>query len=225
MESPIKKQKTNHQGAIIHTIFSAGSRPVQLVHELGLENEIEIVMLDKIEQSRSEEHLKLNPNGRVPVYFEGERSNPTFVLVESVAIVLYLLEKYDKDHKLMLPADADPHKRGKMWQFLTYSPSELYRLSAELDEAKKVPEDKRDNALIEKLNKRFKTEFGPFLEKELGEKKYLLGDEYTVADLVISYDLLGLKWFGAFDGAEFPKLEAYYNRLADRPAFKATYPM
>jgi glutathione S-transferase len=115
------------------------------------------------------------------------------VLVESVAIVLYLLEKYDKDHKLMLPANADAHKRGKMWQFLQYAPAELYTLSAHLDEAKKVPEDKRDNELIEKLNKRFKTELGPFLEKELGEKQYLLGDEFTVADLVVSYDLLGLK--------------------------------
>jgi glutathione S-transferase len=68
MESPAKKQRINYHGTILHTIFSAGSRPVQLVHELGLQNEIEIVMLEKIEHSRSEEHLKLNPNGRVCTY-------------------------------------------------------------------------------------------------------------------------------------------------------------
>lgn len=141
----------------------------------------------------AENFAHLSARLQVPVYFEGDKLHPSFVLVESGAIVMYLLEKYDKEHKFLLPATADIHKRAKMHQFLQYGPAELYNLAAQLDEVKKAPEDKRDNDRLAKLNAKFKTEYGPFLEKELGQKQYLLGDEFTVADLVISYDLLGLK--------------------------------
>ena len=122
---------------------------------------------------------------QVPVYFEGDRENPTFILVESVAIVMYLLEKYDTQYKLLIPP-TDIQKRAKMFQFMHYASSTLYPLNADAH--------LQDNAAVmEKCVKQFKNEVVPFLTRELGDKQYLLGDQYTVADLLISYDLAGLR--------------------------------
>lgn len=66
---------------------------------------------------------------KVPVYFEGPQESPSFVLVESSAIVMYLLEKYDKNHVLLPKYDEisqQNHARAKMWQFFSFASSELY---------------------------------------------------------------------------------------------------
>lgn len=38
---------------------------------------------------------------------------------------MFLLEKYDKNHKF-LPKTDDSHARAKMWQFFSYGTAELY---------------------------------------------------------------------------------------------------
>ena len=70
------------------------------------------------------EHLKRQPNGKVPVLEDGNLS-----IFESGAILLYLVNKYDKEHKiwrsssyLLIEADSgsDPQFRWKImsWLFL-----------------------------------------------------------------------------------------------------------
>ena len=73
-------------------------RPRWMLQELQVPFESVWVNLIKGEH-RNREFLKLNPAGKVPVLVDGD-----LVLNESVAIVLYLAEKYPE--KGFLPTDA-----------------------------------------------------------------------------------------------------------------------
>eukprot|EP01122_Echinamoeba_exundans_P013428 TRINITY_DN5862_c0_g1_i1.p1 TRINITY_DN5862_c0_g1~~TRINITY_DN5862_c0_g1_i1.p1 ORF type:complete len:222 (+),score=61.53 TRINITY_DN5862_c0_g1_i1:119-784(+) len=208
------------EGTLIHAKGRVSSVVAMFIAELSLPIKIEV--LEKIEMTREPEHLKLNLNGRVPVYFEGSRENPTFVLVESAAIAMYLLEKYDKEHKL-LPKVGDLHKRAKTFQFFSFASCELYPFIAKSWEIMYRPGQtpERMGAELAELGKKWKNEYEPFLIKEIGDKKYLLGDDFSAADLIMSYTI-GMLAFGILD-AKSPVLYAYYQRLAQRPAFKSIF--
>ena len=77
-----------------------------------------------------------------------------------------------------------------------------------------LPEDARE-AQKKKLATRL-----DYVEKELGTKKFLLGDTFTVAD---GYLFNMLRWtaFTAIDLAKWPNLSAYSKRLEERPTVKA----
>ena len=54
------------------------------------------------------------------------------------------------------------------------------------------------------------------LAGELGDKRYLLGDEFTAADIMMAYGLQWAQQFGLLETR--PKLAAYLQRLLARPA-------
>jgi glutathione S-transferase len=72
---------------------------------------------------------------------------------------------------------------------------------------------KKDAA--EKIGKRF-----AYVEKELGEKPFLTGDTFTVAD---AYFFVMLTWAHhlGIDLKPYPKLEAYFTRVGSRPKVRA----
>ena len=68
-----------------------------VLQELGVEFEVVTINMLKGE-NRSPEFLAVNPAGKLPVLVDGD-----LILTESVAIVLYLAEKYPD--KQLIPAD------------------------------------------------------------------------------------------------------------------------
>lgn len=67
-------------------------------------------------EHRGPEFLRINPAGRLPVLIDGD-----MVLTESVAIVLYLGEKYPD--KKLIPPDLAP--RAQMYRWLLFAATEL----------------------------------------------------------------------------------------------------
>ena len=59
-----------------------------------------------------------------------------------------------------------------------------------------------------------------YLERELGESAYLVGDEFTAADIMMGFTLVASRMLGVFDAARFPRLNRYLARLEARPAFQ-----
>ena len=57
------------------------------------------------------------------------------------------------------------------------------------------------------------------IEQALGSKPYLLGNEFSGADIMMGYALLLMKWFGLIADA-YPKSAAYLARLEQRPALQ-----
>ena len=132
------------------------------------------------------------------------------VLLESGAIAMHLLEKYGGlNHALF----GKPEQRAKLLQWLWYTPSTLYSAMGAFwmgDDASKAEAQK-------KLEKQHLV----FIASELGSKPYILGDDFTLADVFLGYEMSGLHYLKSL--ANFPTLVAYVERVNARPSFIAAF--
>ncbi|WP_437980169.1 glutathione S-transferase family protein [Sorangium sp. So ce117] len=175
------------------------------LQELGVDFETVQVNL-RAGENRRPEFLKLNPAGKLPVLVDGD-----LVLTESVAIVLYLAEKYPE--KGLLP--ADPRERAKVNQWLLFAATELEQPLWRIARHKFLyPEDKRQPGDIPVAREDFKA-MAAVLEKHMDQRQFVVGDRLTVADLVMAYTL---DWANEADLlGDFPQLRSYMDRMYARP--------
>jgi len=175
------------------------------LQELGVEFEPITVNLVAGEHRRPE-FLKINPAGKLPVLVDGE-----LALTESVAIVLYLAEKYPE--KGLLPADLTARAQVNRWLLFAATELEqpLWRISRH---TALYPEDKRLPGDVALARQEFK-EMAAVLEKHLQGRQFVVGDRATVADFVTAYTL---DWGGeARLLDELPVLRRYMERMYARP--------
>jgi glutathione S-transferase len=175
------------------------------LQELGVGFEAITVNLVAGEHRRPE-FLKVNPAGKLPVLVDGD-----LVLTESVAIVLYLAEKYPE--KGLLPTDLTERAHVNRWLLFAATELEqpLWRISRH---TALYPEDKRLPGDVALARQEFK-EMAAVLEKHLQGRQFVVGDRATVADFVMAYTL---DWGGEaqlLDG--FPVLRGYMERMYARP--------
>merc|ERR1712039_112355 len=64
--------------------------------------------------------------------------------------------------------------------------------------------------------------FVPFISHELGEQPYLLGHDFSAADIALGWEMMLLEKTGFLAG--YPTLQRYHGRLASRLSFRETYP-
>jgi glutathione S-transferase len=143
--------------------------------------------------------------------------------------VQYLLDKHcdNEAAKSLLPPNhaEDVRVRGKTLQLIHYASGELFRMVSDVYMLTSAPlktDESRERLDLQK--KKFQTRMATFLEKELRGNSFMMGAEYCLVDLMMSYDLTLLRYFGIFNESEFPTLSNYWQRLASRPSFKLTYP-
>ncbi|MGK3987109.1 glutathione S-transferase family protein [Sorangium sp. So ce136] len=176
-----------------------------VLQELGVEFESVPVNL-AAGGHRSPEFLEINPAGKVPALVDGD-----LVLTESVAIVLYLAEKYPD--KGLLPADLQ--QRAQVYRWLLFAATELeqplWRIARHTF---LYPEDQRLPAEVALAGKDFKA-MAEVLEKHMQQRQFVVGDALTVADIVMAYTLDWAKEAKLLDG--FPQLAAYVERMYTRP--------
>ena len=148
----------------------------------------------------------INPAGKVPALVDGD-----LVLTESVAIVLYLAEKYPE--KGLLPGDLK--QRGEVYRWLLFAATELeqplWRIARHTN---LYPEDQRLPGDIVLARSEFKA-MAEVLEKHMQGKQFLAGDRVTVADFVTAYTLDWANMAKLLEG--FPTLVAYLTRMYERP--------
>jgi glutathione S-transferase len=175
------------------------------LQELGVDYESIPVNLVAGEQRRPE-YLKINPAGRVPVLVDGD-----LVLTESVAIVLYLADKYS--NKGLIPADLKERAQVNRWLLFAATELEqpLWRISRH---TVLYPEDQRLPEDVILASQEFK-EMAAVLEKHMQGRQFVVGDNVTVADFVLAYTLDWANEDQLMDG--FPQLLAYMKRMYARP--------
>ncbi len=197
---------------LIHFPQTRSLRVLWAILELGLEVEVDTRPFDRA-SLRSPEYLALNPLGKAPVFFDGERR-----LIESCAIIQYLADVHGGGRLSRRPGDED---YGLFLQWLHFGEggmggyvNVLLAHSALLPEAERIPA-MREWAAVE-TNKALN-----FIEQALGDDGYLLGD-FSLADISVGYLLYLLKitrnaaGFGERTGG-------YFQRLRNRDAWvKAT---
>ncbi len=164
--------------------------------------------------TRKPEHLKLNPNGHVPVIKDGD-----FVMWESLAINIYLANKYPGP---LTPKTLEEQARTVQWSMWALTEMEPNSTPI-LQHTILLPEDKRDPAVAARAREGVKAPLN-VLEAELGSKDYLLGDRFTVVDLNVSHlvsTLIRVK----YDLSGWPKVSAWLARCSARPAAAAVREM
>lgn len=138
------------------------------------------------------DYLAVNPVGKVPAIADGD-----FTLWESGAILLYLVEKYGNV--------SDLEQRALLNQWINFGNATLGPSI--------VNEASREKAL---------PRFLAVLEKHLGGRPYLLGEEFSVADVLIGAMLNYIPMFVKMELTDYPALVAYVARLSERPGFQKT---
>src|SRR5262249_42067026 len=123
---------------------------------------------------------KVKPAGKVSVLVVGDP-----VLNESVALGLYLAEKYPD--KGFLPTDAKGRAEVDRWLLFTVTELEqpLWRIAKHtslLPEPRRIPGD------VALAGQDF-MDMAPVLEKHLERHEFVAGDRVTAADFVVAYTL------------------------------------
>jgi GSH-dependent disulfide-bond oxidoreductase len=186
------------------------------LEEMGLPYEPHFVDIGKNE-SFSAEFLSLNPNGKIPAIIDpnGPDGAP-FGLFESGAILLYLAEKTD----LLLP--TDPALRYETIQWVFFQMAAVGPMFGQLGYFHKFAgREIADKRPLERYQNESKRLLG-VLELRLDHRNWIMGDDYTIADI----SLLGwvrnlVGFYGARDIVDFDTLKqvpAWLERGLSRPA-------
>ena len=180
------------------------------IGELGLVHErIEAGM--SYGKNNEDWYLEMNPNGRVPVI-----DDDGFILWESNAVVRYLSAKHSMGHlcpdSLQARADCD---RWMDWQQTTLGPP----MTTAFWNLVRTPPDQRDRAVIDKAVEQSAQTFA-ILDRHLAGRDYMLGDELSMADIPVG--AMVYRWYALpeIEQPNQPNLQAWYERLTTREAFK-----
>jgi len=153
-------------------------------------------------------YVAINPNSKIPVMVDHSTDTPTRVF-ESGSILLYLAEKFgaflpSEHHRrtetlnwLFWQMGSAPYLGGGFGHFYAYAPEKW-----------QYPIDRFAMETKRQLD---------VLDRNLAEREYMAGDEYTIADIAI------FPWYGAlakgwlYDAGEFLSVHEYkhVNRWAD----------
>lgn len=183
--------------------FTRSIRARWMLQELGVDFEPVSVDLFGGEASRPE-FLKLNPAAKIPVLVDGD-----LVLTESAAIVLYLAEKYRR----FLP--TDPRGRAEVNRWLLFTVTELEQPLWRIAKNRNLyPEEQRLAADIPLASQDFRR-MAEVAEKHMQGRKFVVGDDVTVADFVLAYTLDWANEVKLLDRS--PQLVAYMERMYARP--------
>jgi glutathione S-transferase len=180
-------------------------RPRWVLQELDVPFDTVEVDLTKNEH-RTADFLKINPAGQVPVLVDGD-----LVLTESVAISIYLSEKFP--HKHLLPTGATERANTYKWLLFATTALEqpLWRMAKHTT---LYPEQKRLPAEVDLAREDFLGIAG-VADRHLSTREYLVGTSATVADFVLAYTLDWANEAGVLE--TFPHLHAYMERMYLRP--------
>jgi len=187
-----------------------------MLEELGLPYEPHTIDIGKNE-TWGPEFLSLNPNGKIPALIDpdGPGGKP-LGLFESGAILLYLAEKTGK----LLP--ADPALRYETIQWVFFQMAAVGPMFGQLGFfhkfAGKDYEDKRPRDRYAAESKRL---LG-VLETRLAGRQWIMGDDYTIADISLLgwvRNLVGFYGAGELVGYDaFKQVQDWLERGLARPA-------
>jgi len=172
------------------------------IREAGLD-----VTLDKVtfgaerKTASGKNFYDVSARGAVPVL---ELDNGE-VLTENAALLQYIAAQAPS--KGLAPTDHGM-EHWRLLETLNFIATEVHKSFSPL--FRNPPADQREG-MIKQIQNRFE-----LLQQKLGDKPYLMGERFSVAD---AYAFVMLNWARNFqiDIAAYPKLDAYFKRVIARP--------
>jgi glutathione S-transferase len=181
--------------------------PHIVANEAGIPIELEKVDLAEHKTESGQDFMTVNPKGYVPAL----RLDDGSILTEGPAIVQYLADQ--KPGSKLAPA-AGTVDRYRLQEWLTFIGTELHKNFAPL--FNKASTDDIKNMVKTNITKRL-----GYLNGQLANRQYLMGEGFTVAD---AYAFTVVNWtnFVGIDLKPYPNLGAYMGRVAARPKVHET---
>ncbi len=197
---------------LYHLPLSPFCRKVRLVLA---EKGIDVELIEERPWERRLDYLRQNPSGKVPML-----KIDKLTLAESGPICEYLEEKYPEP--ALMP--TDPGARA-----------EARRLSMWFDD--KFHQEVTINLLYERVNKKMMNAGPPesawikagltnikyhldYMAWLLDQRKWLAGDQMTIADFAAAAQLSCLDYISDVDWARQPVVKDWYSKIKSRPAFR-----
>ncbi len=170
--------------------FSRAAITRWYLEELGVP--YEFVLLDmKSGEHLQPEFLAINPMGKVPAIVDGE-----FKIWESGATLLYLADKHQQ-------LGATLEQRAETYQWVLFANATLGPgIFTEATRDRELPR------LMTPLNQR------------LQAHPYIMGDQFTVADVAVGSVLAYIPMMLKLDLSQYPAVVSYIQRLSERPAYQ-----
>jgi glutathione S-transferase len=195
---------------IYHMPGSRSTRIVFVAEELQIPYQIEL---------RRRSHLKrpdvlaVNPFGAAPIIEDGDVK-----MMESMAIVEYLVERHDKQHRLAPPVESP--LRAKYLQWFHYAEGSLApQVVAFLWASGQWETTPLDVKARDAARERVDIAVG-FIDDTLAHSPYIAGEQFTAADIGIYWAIFLARFLKAIDFDEMRNVAAYMKRMDERPAAK-----
>ena len=203
-----------------HLENSRSQRILWLLEELALDYEVKLYKRDPRTMRAPAELRAVHPLGKSPVVTDGDRT-----IAESGAIVEYLVETYGGG-RLEPPAGSADRLRYRYYLHFaegSMMPPLLMKLVfSRLPAGAPALARPVARAIADKALKAFVTpqieQILAFLEGELVNRDWFAGDDFTAADIQMSFPLEGAAARGGLDG-RYRRLQDFLARIHARPAY------
>jgi glutathione S-transferase len=205
-----------------HLNNSRSQRVLWLLEELGVPYEVKRYERDAQTMLAPAELRAVHPLGKSPVITDG-----AVTLAESGAIIEYLAGKY-ADGRLLPPADTPERLRYTYW--LHYAegsampPLLMSLVFARVRNApapffvRPIARGIADKVMNSFVSPQIKLHLD-YMEGELGKATWFAGNEFSAADVQMSFPLEAAAARGGLDASR-PKLKAFLDRIHARPAYQ-----
>ncbi|WP_138500802.1 glutathione S-transferase family protein [Nostoc sp. PA-18-2419] len=192
-----------------HLNNSRSQRVLWLLEELGIEYEIKFYERDQKTMLAPASLREVHPLGKSPVITDGQET-----VAESGAIIEYIIGRYGNG-RLIPPSGTPEHVRYTYW--LHYAEgSAMPPLVMNLIFNRFGGGDSSANDAF--IAPQIKLHFD-YVESELGKSMWFVGEEFTAADIQMSFPL-ELVAMEAELISNRPKIKEFIERIHARPAYK-----
>ena len=208
---------------IVHHLENSRSqRVLWLLEELGVPYEVKQYARDKKTMLAPRELRAVHPLGKSPVITDGEQT-----VAESGAIVEYLVDRYGEGK--FSPAAGTPARlRYTYWlHYAEGSAMPPLLLKLVFERMAKGPAPLLVRPIVRGIAKKVLTTFVDpqvelhmsYIEGELGKNAWFAGDEFTAADIQMSFPLEAAASRAGIEG-KTPRIMAFLERIHARPAYQ-----
>lgn len=186
---------------LYHHPYSRAQSALWMLEEIGVDYELRFVDL-LAGAHKAPELLALNPMGKLPILTDGDQ-----VVTEVAAIGLYLADRYALGR--LSPTPDDP-KRGTYLRWAFFAPSVIEPgAMAKMNNWEAKPSQAgwgTHEAMLQAM------------ESAIGDRQYLLGDSFSMADAIFGGTLRYMLTFKMLEPR--PVFSSYVERLSARPALQ-----
>jgi glutathione S-transferase len=182
------------------------------MHELGLDYHCRPI-LPRTGETQTQEYTALNPRQKIPMLEDGD-----FKIAESPAISAYLSNTYGTRENALIPTDRREYATWLEWCF--YAATELDATSLYVMRRHRDLKHIYGEApvALEGAAAYFATQLRHAEQALRDGRRFLVGDRLTTADILLT---TCLAWAVSYRVPITPACQAYLERIASRPAYRA----